>query len=255
SNSPKKFEYIGKKWLPELTFSSLLNKIKKVFKGDLIIEVKKIFCTDYYSRNEIVSVKIDDEELKAIKKLLVEYRTNLEYKKLLNEARRTKNFYNRQTLKAKLQEINPDITDDDIEKKFDRDKYDYRCYEVLKTNTKSEDVFLSLNGFLFILKDERTGIDWRIMETPGASAATYIFNAKLPINDLISKLVITPKSCIIADANIQNELGFIGRIVHRSYKQWKEQLEEVLKFKLVVSFLMTPDAVFQVEKIKKEYKK
>jgi len=256
SNKIVLYACIYKSDFPDFPYSKLLERIKKVFSGDIEVTFQNKEHKSYggsYKRWEIVDVSFEDGLLNRLKKMFIEYKVNLELKRLIRAAKVRKTFHNKQTLVSSLRSKCPTADTktigDLVEKKFNRDKYEYKCFELLKNwATTDENIFVSTEGFVFNINE---GIyNWWVLETPGKTAATYIFESSENISEFLGQLAITPKCTVIADKEVQKKLKFVVRIVHRNFEQWKSHTTKILCQKIPLSAFDSEGMMKMAERVK-----
>lgn len=260
------------KRLADVICTKTLNNVKKNFEGT--IEISLVVGKSYnaYYIKRVLDVKVDDQTFNKLNKIVTDRKINEELKKALKEARNSKQFYNRAKLISILQQkTGKDVSEKDVEevvdRRFHRHQYDPNCFKVLKTNTNDENIYMSEDSFVFVINSPMG--TWRIVETPGQSAATYIFSDKLSMNEFLAFFESAPKHVFFSTYNYDEDLepaakeakakaaevrrqsGFVTRIVHKNFGQWAESLKEVLNKKDALTPLFSETIAVVADEIKK----
>jgi len=246
--------------LPEtqFAFKKLMDRVKKAFDGRLNGSLELDPNKGQYAYPTLNQEFQFSGDINRIKEAFKAYCTNLELKRLLRKARSRKSFYNKQQLKAQLASmrslkelgIDEEQIGNQIEKTFNRDKYEYRCFDLLKgLATNDTNIYCSVEGFVFNVTDD-FGVKWYIFETPGKSAATYIFKNIKPIDGMLADLMLSEKKKIIADKDVQHKMGFVVRLIHRNFDQWVSHLDAIIKNKVILTAIDIRRAADVAEKIK-----
>lgn len=259
------------KELADVICTKSINNIKRNFTGFLYISgLVEIGAYGPKRVKTISEIKVDDETFAMLKKIVSIAQINLELKRALQEARAAKDFYNRDRLIKALLAAGKTVTKEEVEavvdKHFNRKKYDENFFNVLKTATNDENIYMSENSFVFVQKGD--DVNWRIVETPGISAATYIFSDKQPLPEFLMFFESTPKSVFFNVHNteseddtpekraartlalkVRQESGFVTKVSHTI--GWANQIEEVLKKKDALTPLMSDSLAVLANAVKK----
>lgn len=264
-----------------------LNNVKKTFDGFMEIDIKVSTLSDRIVAKEIKSVSIDDTTFKRLKKVVRDRQLASELRDALKKARAAKDFYSREKLKSAMAEANKDLTMDEIEeainRKFKVRAYDERYFNYLKAksqNSGNDTIFMTEENHVFVVTND-VGT-WRLVETPGKSAATYIFDDTIAdINQFLAlfesleglKGAFTMKNNMdeqdgIFDDNpdplnnsrievkrqaaaFRRKIGFITRIIHTGMTSWQLQLEDIINNKDIIDPLFSDTKPVIVQRLKK----
>ena len=161
-----------------------------------------------------------------------------------------------------------------IDKKFNRRKYDETYFRYLEQAANGdENIFMNDESFIFIIKSSFGS--WRVVETPGISAATYLFDQTISdVNQLLTmfesmggvKAVFTAENNLSDDeeltedprkdiklkaAELRKKTGFLTRIIHKNFTSWKMQLTDLINSKDVIDPLYSDSKPTIAQRIKK----
>ena len=273
--------------LAEIICTKSLNNVKKVFDGYIDIDIKISVLKDRITAREIKNVTVDDTTFNRLAKIVRDRQLAKELKEALKKARTAKDFYSRERLKSAMLEANKDLTDQEIEEAIDRKfkvrSYDERYFRYLKDkseNSGNDTIFMTEESHVFVVTNS-VGT-WRLVETPGKSAATYIFDDTIgDINQFLAlyesldglKGAFTAKNNMDEEDNIfgddqedlvksraevkrqaaelRRKIGFITRIIHKGMVSWQLQLEDIINNKDIIDPLFSDTKPIIVQKLKK----
>jgi len=273
--------------LAETICTKSLNNVKKTFDGYIDIDIKISVLHDKIVAKEIKNVSVDDTTFSRLKKIVRDRQLALELREALKKARAAKDFYSRERLKAAMAEANKDLTEQEIEeainRKFKVRSYDERYFNYLKNKSQSsgdDTIFMTEDNHVFVVTNS-VGT-WRFVETPGKSAATYVFDDTISdINQFLAlfesleglKGAFTAKNNMDEEDDIFNEdqedlvksrietkrqaaefrrkIGFITRIIHKGLISWQLQLEDIINNKDVIDPLFSDTKPIIVQRLKK----
>jgi hypothetical protein len=109
---------------------------------------------------------------------------------------------------------------------FYHEGYDPECFETL--DSIAIDRFVTQKDFIFLIETTE-GQTRYIWETPSVAAATYIFDDTLSRQDLLNKLTITGRMDIRRSKEIQQQLGFLGFVIHQDQNAWHSRINYFVK--------------------------
>ncbi len=214
------FEHFKDKFVGEVEITTLLRKEGRVKKkGDQFVE------DIFWSSRGTPQYSFSETSIDEIKKIHRRHIADQEYEKLLDSIRKQKGFQSLDEVRKRFREKGHELSDEQLKEIFFHEGYNCECYEVLER--LSVDTYVDHKSTVFIVNDN--GIIHYIWEMPSRAAATYVFEDKLSIDELLSKLDRTRRMEIRQNKELQEALGFVGFVIHQEPANWEFLLKKLLE--------------------------